>query len=175
MLCQTFHGAEQVEGEMDCPACCHGSGVFRWRHTAQEAALTALWLSREVSLCPWRYSMLWLDKALLTALQVIKQGVLHMSQIYIASSFLQLSENIQTAFAVTRFNLDLVIPHYGTLGIPIRGWCSPSKVYLHLLPVLLQVVVLASEPFGSQMPVFAPNRSIMFPVLVGPLQLYPNR
>lgn len=48
MLCQTFHGAEQVEGEVDCPICCHGSGVCRWRYTVQEAALTALWLSREV-------------------------------------------------------------------------------------------------------------------------------
>lgn len=87
--------------------------------------------------------------------QVSKQGVLLMSRIYIASPLLELTKNIQTAFTVTRVSLDWVIQRYVPLGIPIMGQCSPSKVcYLHLLPVVLQVAVSASEPFGSRMPVF---------------------
>lgn len=99
-----------------------------------------------------------------------------MSQIYIASLLLELTETIQTAFTVTRCNLDLEIQHFVPLEIPIMGQFSPSEaLYLHLLPVVLQVVVSVSEPFGSQMPLFAPNRNAMFPVLIRTLKLYPKR
>lgn len=143
-----------IQVEIHCSRGCSGSTV------AVQAGVS---LSLEV------FSA-FVGQAWVTALHVhvSKQGVLLVSQVCVVSSLLELTENIQTALTVTRFNLDLIIQHYRPLGMPIMGWCSPSKVQcLHLLPVVLQVVISASEPFGSQMPVFAPNRDTIFLVLIG--------
>lgn len=180
MLCQTFHGAEQVEVQMHCPICwtvlyleySGGDTLFKrllWQHFGcPEKCVSVL---GGVQCFGW-------TRPCVTAghVQVSKQGVLVMSQIYIASLLLELTETIQTAFTVTRCNLDLEIQHFVPLEIPIMGQFSPSEaLYLHLLPVVLQVVVSVSEPFGSQMPLFAPNRNAMFPVLIRTLKLYPKR
>lgn len=85
-------------------------------------------------------------------IQVSKRAVLLMSQIYVASSLPELTENVQTVLVVTKFKLDLIMQHYGPLGISIMRQHSPSEVrYPHLLPVVLntdkaQVAVLASKP-----------------------------
>jgi len=114
--------------KLDCPVCCRESGVFRLRYTAQEAALTAPWLSRRV-----------VTLSLQVFNAVAGQGPekLHLmfklankvSYSCHRSSLPELAENIQPVLIVIKFRLDLVIKHYGPPGISITGQCSPSEVW----------------------------------------------
>lgn len=81
-----------------------------------------------------------------------------MSQVCVASSFPELTENIQTVLIVTKFKLDIIIQHYGPLGIIHHGTVLslPSAVptsaasgfeHRHDLNTdMVQVVVSVSEP-----------------------------
>lgn len=65
-------------------------------------------------------------------IQVSRQGVLLVLQIYVASSVPELTKNIQTVLIVTKFKLDLIPSIMGLWAYPSRGSALPSKCGTHI-------------------------------------------
>lgn len=91
---------------VDYPVCCYGSGVFTQRYAVQEAALTALWVTSVLEVFS---ALVGQGHQQLSHIKVSKPGVLLMSQICVASSLPELTENLQIVLIVAKFNLDLII------------------------------------------------------------------